>query len=152
MPSAAFITTDEAIAGKELTFKIFNNDTVPHDYVIEPYEFPHFEEYDIRLAIQNLGDNKPGDPKWLKVSHGFLFFKKNTVHIEPGESAEWTVSVKLPDKPEIREAPGWDLVVKILPEGKKEHSGLFRISIQKKLTQSFPRFYHCVLLCASLPI
>lgn len=131
VPSAAFINTDEAIKGKSLKFKIFNNDTVPHDYVIEPYEFPHLEKYDVRLAIQNLGDNKPGDTKWLKVSQGFLFFKKNTVHVEPGQSAEWTVSVKLPDTPEVREAPGWDLVVKILPEGKKEHSGIFRIVIQK---------------------
>jgi len=130
VPSAAFISTDEAIAGKKLTFKIFNNDTVPHNYVIEPYEFPHFPKYDVRLAIQNLGDNKPGDLGWISVSKGFLFFKKNTVRLNPGEFAEWTVSVKLPDKPEVRQAPGWDFVVKVLPEGKKEHSGIFRICVQ----------------------
>ncbi len=131
VPSARFISTEDAITGKELKFKIFNNDTVAHNYVIEPYEFPHFSKYDVRLAIQTLGDNKPGDVSWLKVSKGFLFFKKNTVQVPPGGSAEWSVRVKLPDTQEIREAPGWDLVVKILPEGKKEHSGIFRIVIQK---------------------
>ncbi|RKZ32987.1 hypothetical protein DRQ33_04940 [bacterium] len=133
VPSAQFITVDDAIEGTELKFKIYNNDTTGHDYVIEPYEFPEFEWYDIRLAIQNTGENKPGKTKWLKVSKGFLFFKKNVVHIEPGEFAEWSVKVKLPNKPEIREAPGWDLVVKILPEGEKAHSGIFRIVIQKEI-------------------
>ena len=132
VPMAKFISLDEAITGKELSFKIFNNDTTAHDYTIEPYEFPHFEWYDVRLAIQTTGDNEPGDIKWLKVSKGFLFFKKNVVHIEPGQSAEWTVQVKLPDKKEIREAKGFDFVVKILPEGKKAHSGIFRIVIQNK--------------------
>ena len=131
VPSAAFLKTDEAIKGKDLTFKIYNNDTVPHDYVIKPYEFPHFEWYDVRLAIQLLGDHKEGKLSWLKTSHGFLFFKKNTVHLEPGESADWTVSVKLPDKKEVKEAPGWDFVVQVLPENSKENSGIFRISIEK---------------------
>ncbi len=129
-PSAAWLTKDEAIKGKELTFTIYNNDTVAHDYVIEPYEFPKFKWYDIRLAIQLFEDHKAGDIKWLKVSKGFLFFKKNTVHVEPGGSAEWTVGIKLPDTEEVRSTPGWDFVVKILPEGKKAHSGIFRITVQ----------------------
>ncbi len=129
VPSAAFLKTDEAIKGKDLTFSIYNNDTVPHDYVIKPYEFPHFEWYDVRLSIQFLGEHKEGKLSWLKTSHGFLFFKKNTVHLEPGQSAQWTVSVKLPNNKEVKEAPGWDLVVKILPDNSKENSGIFRISI-----------------------
>ncbi len=132
VPSAEWLDIEKAIKGEEIFFEIYNNDTVAHDYKIEPYEFPHFELYEVRLSIQPTGDNEPGETRWLNVSKGFLFFKNNTVHIEPGQSAQWFAKVKLPDKKEIREAPGWDLVVKILPDGNEKHSGLFRIVIVKK--------------------
>jgi len=130
-PMAEFIKLDEAIAGKELSFKIYNNDTVGHDYTIEPYEFPNFDWFDVRLSIQTTGDNEPGKIDWLKVYKGFLFFKKNVIHIDANQSAEWSVNVNLPNKKEIRDAKGFDFVVKILPDGNKAHSGIFRIVIQK---------------------
>jgi len=131
VPSAAWLKTDEAIKGKNLTFTIYNNDKIAHEYVIEPYTFPKFEWYDVRLAIQNLGDSKPGEDSWVKTAKGFLFFKSNKVRIESGKTAEWTVKVAIPNTKDVKEAPGWDLVVKVLPEGNKEHSGIFRIVIEK---------------------
>lgn len=132
-PSAVNITTDDAIKGRRFTFTIFNNDSVAHEYHIVPYEFPIFPAHDVKLSIQVFTNHEIGDISCLKYKKGFLFFKKNIIRVEPGKSAQWTVDLKMPDKPEIKEKEGWDFVIQILPEGQKIDSGIFRITTHKKI-------------------
>ncbi len=115
-PSQFYIVNPEYDSDTTMYFRLFNNDTVDHEYTLRTYIPPPQDTLSLRLDIPLTPNFEwiPEDKKdeWIEI-------KKPTIKVEAGKSKKVELGAHFPDMgvpPDQLVGKGWEGIVAVVPE------------------------------------